>query len=122
MDENPYRAPEAGETAATLSRRRWLGLRPSTWLVLVAILGWALATRPYWHLAWDEHGHPIEAKSVPYQEVLHWRGRTPIEQFLQQLNPRLKWPALALAVLIVWKAAWAIGLSVVRRSKAVAPE
>ncbi|MBX9791057.1 MAG: hypothetical protein K2Y37_19230 [Pirellulales bacterium] len=81
----------------------WMRPRWSTWLVLAVILGWALATRPYTHLAWDERGRPIDPMTLPYHEILDARARTPIERFVHESNPRLKWPALALAALAMWK-------------------
>ena len=82
---------------------RWIRPRRSTWLVLAVILGWALATRPYTHLAWDERGRPIDPMTLPYHEILDARARTPIERFVHESNPRLKWPALALGALAAWK-------------------
>ncbi|MBX9789949.1 MAG: hypothetical protein K2Y37_13610 [Pirellulales bacterium] len=69
-----------------LPPRRWLQFRLSTWFVLVAILGWAMASRPW--LIEVQHVPPFEPWYLP--------------------NPFLALPALTLAAFLAWNAAWAL--------------
>jgi hypothetical protein len=107
--------------------RRWLQFRLSTWFVLVAILALAMARWPYF----DEFGALVELINatvrsstggvdppyhIPYwglgQFLWFWKLKLSVEQ--------LKWPALALAAFLAWKAAWAVVER--RRRKSGAPE
>jgi len=106
-----------------LPARRWFQFRLSTWFVLVAILVWAMTEWPYsithrreWHhegvpllsthstQAWDRQ-HPWPADAEHYigngEGGVWWTVRS-------RPNPGLKWPALALALFLTWKAAWAL--------------
>jgi len=77
------------ETSAP--RRRWFQFKVSTWFVLVGILCWALACRPWW-----------------FEFVT--------EQTFISLNIALAYPTLALLAFIAWKVAW---LVVERRSQRI---
>jgi hypothetical protein len=102
-----------------LPSRRWLQFRLSTWFVLVAILGWAMATRPYygWFVS-RQLGTIEQVRAIATEQTGRFSFKSTtmgydaagadawLEQ-RQQFNPRLKWPALALAVFLAWKAAWA---------------
>jgi len=100
--------------------RRWYQFRLSTILVLVAILAWAMACRPYWtadtlrrstpeeHLAWHAQQSPGQIARV--RQKLSQMGRLgPTDKFRVYfsvrggVNPRLAWPITALAVFLTWK-------------------
>jgi len=106
-----------------LPSRRWFQFRLSTWFVLVAILCWAMAIRP-WATWYTEQGvvrtfgepklpfgarvvwihgpdeGPPDAAAIPPAHL--W------ERNILRVNPRLAWPALALAAFVAWKVAWAV--------------
>ena len=91
--------------------RRWFQFRLSSWFVLVAILAWAMLRWP--DMDWDEYWillpipntagpQPEEYRKAFVFEVLElrcycWTYSWP--------NPVAKWPALALAAFVGWKAA-----------------
>jgi hypothetical protein len=105
--------PEAPPT-----RRRWFQFSLGTMLILTAILAWGLATRPYWDIKQEE----VE---VSYQDYLSgrpppsyrwekvtgngmyavidgsWSYRLTVEH--AELNPQLRWPAIALVAFLLWK-------------------
>jgi hypothetical protein len=96
-------------------RRRWLRFRLSTILVLMAIAAWTMAV----DLRLDVE-HRVEAYSPPspprsgkYKNS--WETRFTIwsfngstiqnESWRIDVNPAIKWPALALAAFLAWKGA-----------------
>jgi hypothetical protein len=79
--------------------RRCFQFRLSTWFVLVAIMAWTMAEWPW-----------VRSYSL-------WSGYVfvkPLFMTQRRLNPALLYPALALAMFVVWKVAW---LFVGRRRK-----
>ncbi|MBX9788474.1 MAG: hypothetical protein K2Y37_06125 [Pirellulales bacterium] len=98
-------------------KRRWFRFRLSTVLILTAILAWGMATRPHIvpgpgaHIIWT----PPETKAE--RDSIWTRWGTPYAN--RKLNPALRWPAIALAVFLSWKAAWAV---VERRRREARPE
>jgi len=86
-------------------KKRWFCFHLSTWFVLVAMLCWAMAYRPY--LA----DRPIDAATYP---IAAWIQPTPdnvadlgfdwVDYAPIGLNPALLEPALALAAFFAWKA------------------
>lgn len=100
MDEKPNR-----------TWRRWFQFRLSTWLVLVGIVAWAMATRPYVVIndgtesVWV-HGF---GRFIAQPGETHIQfGTRQIAVDRRHINPRLRWPALALTAFIGWKAFWLI--------------
>jgi hypothetical protein len=108
-------------------KRPWFQFRLSTWFVLVAILGWAMATRPY-----------VEYQSVasggvelpPREESWSLAVETWNHEFSVESGPKsVAWPALALAGFLARKASWAVverrrresGVGESRREPAVTP-
>ncbi len=87
-------------SAAT--KRRRPQFRLSTWLVLVAILGWALIEWPWVRL--PESGSPPALNYVGSKETTLIAWKPPYQE--RTINPDLLYPALALAALVGWKAAW----------------
>lgn len=91
-------------------KRRWFRFRLSTVLILTAILAWAMATRPFFVLVATENGRYVVFD--PHSSATLKEGRslypdtTPM--VYDWINPRLKWPALAFAAFLAWKAAWAV--------------
>lgn len=114
--------------------RRWFQLRLNTWLVLVAILGWAMATQPYMVISNTVRTFNAshEASSATFRldknkRVAGANARWPepwwTEPFvvggfhnqdggtgvsslaLQHPNPRLLAPAFALLAFLVWRSA-----------------
>ncbi|MBX9789136.1 MAG: hypothetical protein K2Y37_09495 [Pirellulales bacterium] len=79
-----------------LPPRRWLQFRLSTWFVLVAILAWAMATRPYLVAVQGASAGPMAGP--PWE---------PIYVVEHRVNKQLRWPALTLSAFLAWKAAWA---------------
>ena len=98
----------------------------STWLLLVTLLCWAMAQRPYWEahrriMAWPVDTDRRYATVVVDQpRIEDWRASSPdAELLLDRLrsdrrvnlwqdgywrpNPRLLWPAVTLAALLCWK-------------------
>lgn len=76
--------------------RRWLRFRLSTILILTAILAWAMAIHPLFQSV--KPGYKGRFIAMPAGS--HFIAVVP--------HPNLKWPALALAVFLTWKAAWAV--------------
>ena len=102
-----------------LPSRRWFQFRLSTWFVLVAILGWAMATRPYygWFVS-RQSGTVVQVRAIATEQTGRFSFKSTTRGYdaagadawlesRQQFNPRLKWPALALATFLAWKAVWA---------------
>ena len=89
-----------------LPPRRWFQFRLSTWFVLVGILAWAMMCRP-WTLpariveGSDVQGLTVEVRPGDFEMAGQFRMEVP-------MNPALRYPALALAALVGWRAAWAI--------------
>jgi hypothetical protein len=131
-----------------LPPRRWFQFRLSTWFVLVAILGWAMACWPfYWHEI-THYSAPMRARdertalgvfvgrsnSADYTDWIHKQReaflthgfpassfpRTSYVEGRDIVNPATRWPVLALAAFLAWKAAWAVVER--RRRKSGAPE
>jgi hypothetical protein len=100
------------------SRHRWFQFRLSTWFVLVAILGWAMACRPLIVSTFEvADTKPVgRVGAIPLVVNLH---QTMWTVHHDELNPGLKWPILALAAFVAWKAGWAVQH---RRRKSTAPE
>ena len=101
MHDKPYRAE---------GKRRWFQFRLSTWLVLIAILAWAMTARPYLVYGLVDaatYSFPSWIAPPPADHADYgydWPDYAPVGW-----NPALLYPALALAAFIGWKAAWAIG-------------
>lgn len=99
-------------------RSYWPRFKLSTFLVLVAIVAWAMACRPWWLSGEDSRRYftPEEYREYrlhenpPDDEFPGIVTGVPIMLYLDKpgLNPRLTWPAVALAVFLVWKFAWSI--------------
>jgi hypothetical protein len=100
--------------------RRWFQFNLSTWLVLVGIVAWALAQRPYTHpVTYLIYQKPDSAQleRVNRFEGDSWtRGFWPwlraavkvspmcrSVEVVHRPNPALIWPALALAAFLGWK-------------------
>ena len=81
-----------------LPPRRWFQFRLSTALVLVGILCWMLACRPY--VVWVR-GEPQIRKGDYF----------PLVKVNSILNPALLWPGLALSAFLGWKGACAFARS-----------
>ena len=82
--------------------RRWFKFRLSTVLVLLAILCWILATRPFFIVT------DIDYDSGVFVPEL---GRTTsgfTSVYEVSFNPRLVWAAVALAAFLAWKGARAV--------------
>lgn len=96
---------DAMDDSAKQPRRRWPQLRLSTWLILIAILAWAMAVRPFFlRSALTAPG----AQPIPLDKSL---------VVVTDLNPRLHGPALAMATFLAWQLAW---LLIERRRQRVA--
>jgi hypothetical protein len=88
--------------------------RLTTVLILTAILAWGMATRPFF-LTRDEL---IVAPNAPHEVPSRFNARLLRSwkiagtQFYVlryfDFNPSLGWPTSALALFLVWKAAWAV--------------
>lgn len=108
----------------TLRRLRWFQFSLATWLLLMAIAGWAFTCRPYWTVSrnWALTGHyDTGAKGLipvafnlgpsPPTRATYNKWRRILFDFQIEpktrvtLNHRLAWPALALAALVLWKVA-----------------
>lgn len=125
-------------------QRRWFQFRLSTWFVLIAIVAWAMALRP-----WGEYvvrAMPTRpgrtdvfsahiSRNVPQERlglssagsdsnwVTDFRVYTgnprQMRRFLAVFGPaEIVWPVLSLAVLAAWKLAWRM---VDRRRERAAP-
>jgi len=94
-----------------LPPRRWFQFRLSTWFVLVAILGWAMACRPWWVNEFD-----IDESSPRLVTGDITQGIYLVDK--SHVNGQLLQPASALAVFLAWKAAWAVVERRRRRSAA----
>ena len=106
-----------------LPPRRWLQFRLSTWFVLVAVLGWAMTCRPYYK---DFHDVVVEHEGGSGILSFGFNDEDPYHTALLAtlhaqvgLNPELRWPTLALAAFLAWKAAWAVAER--RRRQSAAP-
>jgi hypothetical protein len=102
--------------------RRWLQFRLSTWFVLVAILGWAMVTRPYWVRDSFSQFRSGQSAYVTSDRGDLIPARALMVRPRPRVNPALGWPALALATFLAWKAAWAVGPRMVRCRHAAASE
>jgi hypothetical protein len=75
-------------------RRRWFQFSLRTMLIVVAILAWGLATRPY-RIAYEgDYAGPMSGPP--------WG---PIYKVEYRLNPKLLWPVAALVGLVATKGA-----------------
>lgn len=88
---------------------RWFQFSIGTWLLVVAIIGWGLATRPYFvqSKSWSEVPKavdPMESKEN-WLRVEVWDSKRMWLIESDSLNPALRWPAIALAALVLWKVA-----------------
>ena len=81
---------------------RWFRFRLSTVLILTAIVAWAMACWP-WRIAIYTYYTPIRSEETSWF-----------------VNRDLRWPALALAAFLAWKAAWAVVEH--RRHQSASPE
>jgi hypothetical protein len=102
-------------------KRRWFRFRLSTVLVLTAIVAWGMAQRPFvrWY-GWDRSGdHHGWVERTPPSGLPAWRVEDELGYY-QRSFPQLRWPALALAVFLAWKAAWAVVER--RRRRSATPE
>jgi hypothetical protein len=103
-------------------KRRWFRFRLSTVLILTAIVAWGMACRPYVvHYVEVSETRPQDIppgslRAIPMMVNLR---RTLWTVHRENLNPGLKWPALALAAFFTWKAGWAV---VERRRQSASPE
>ncbi len=115
----------------TAENRRWFQFRLSTWLVLIAIIAWAMAQRP--SADYGYHGGPNSATThgasisflldQPTRAVLKGQGWSPdADDFTLTVtvltNTTMHWlwvtvgpkrlllPALALVVFVAWKVSW----------------
>lgn len=89
-------------------QRRWFQFRLSTWLVLVAILAWALMIGPTRVVLYDYVEPPpdgLEFDIAPEQLAL---GGDQNHLAVKELNTNLMLPALALVAFMAWKAAWRV--------------
>lgn len=93
MHDNPYRAKG--------KPRHWFQFRLSTWFVLVGILAWAIATWPWIYFVSMEVTGPIK-----YGDGV---VVGPMETAATRVNPAFKYPAIALAIWVVWKLGWIAG-------------
>lgn len=104
----PKGASHACELAGNPRTARWYQFRLSTWLVLVAILGWAMALKAYVKVVdpYSRGFYPDEIVFDFKMYVPEWNWR----YFLAiALGPTsVVWPALALAAFIAWKVAWRV--------------
>jgi hypothetical protein len=93
-------------------KRRWFRFRLSTVLILTAIVAWAMACRPY-VTVWLYEPVPMPLPGKPLPEAYAYsKSDAGVESLYiphQGPNPRLIAPAVALAVFLAWKAAWAAG-------------
>ncbi len=86
--------------------RRWFQFKLSTWFVLVAIAAWGM-------LVYGNGPEP-SALLARTSTIQCFDQPSPLRDFIEEqreeiaLRPSLKWPALALAAFVSWKAAWAI--------------
>lgn len=98
--------------------RRFFRFHLSTCFVLVGILAWAMATRPYreWAIV-QQSGIPVKVthkitEKLSEGDFLVTHGgpdATGMEVFIQEgfrYNRRLRWPALALVAFLAWKGFW----------------
>ncbi|MBX9787346.1 MAG: hypothetical protein K2Y37_00390 [Pirellulales bacterium] len=107
--------------------RPWFRFRLSTVLILTAILAWGMALRPFFWKQLDIYawpiGRPIPADALVSKGGTFAEGTVVADQYIAYersiLSPRLKWPALALAAFLAWKAAWGV---FERRRREVRPE
>jgi hypothetical protein len=103
-------------THATL-KRRWFQFGFATWFVLVAILAWGLAQRPY--IVAVEHyagSYVSDGEETVFKPPEHEQTPTLFGvtfyldpdgdgwQNQHGVNPRLLWPLLALAGFVAWQA------------------
>jgi hypothetical protein len=90
------------------SKRRWFQMRLSTWLILVAIIAWAIAVRPWLAprtfnsdgdmVVWSETITLLAPGGTVFTFVVPFAG--------WQLNPQVVWPLAALLIFLAWKFAW----------------
>jgi len=119
------------------TRRRWFQFRLSTWFVLVAILAWAMACRPW--IVSEEYAVDVSRSDfLAAKDPLGYQHDRTIGGGIETLddgsvryhyryehyrpNASLAWPAAALTASLAWKAAWAVGPRRVRRFRPAAPE
>lgn len=99
--------------------RRWFQFRLSTWLVLVAIVAWAMALgvrseRTFWVSKsedfWRSGRQPQPIGFRPTGSIRYSGNRHGWQtQFRSMMpNPKLKYPILALVAFIGWKAFWLV--------------
>jgi hypothetical protein len=130
-----------------LPPRRWFQFRLSTWLLLIAILCWAMSARPYARSYWSlvsvapVLGMPRDATVEGRQILGNYPGdldNPDFPEWLQaaaepvssknrsaqlqlenhvDINPRLRYPAAALLAFIHWKAAGAFRRFVVSHNR-----
>lgn len=89
-------------------KRHWFQFRLSTWLVLIGILAWFMATGPEFRF---DHDEPAYADSID-----GWSGTFsighPSPPTFEALGityffpSELRWPVLALSVFLAWKYLW----------------
>jgi len=100
--------------------RRWLQFGLGTWFIVVAILTWGLATRPYrvmraTLLDWAATEQWMLNPSLPPSNLPKYCFLEPsaygIVAIEYPLNPRLAYPASAFVAFIAWKTARRIGAS-----------
>lgn len=115
--------------------RRWYQFRLSTILVLVGILAWAMARRPW--INWGGNGIEPDM-AVPGLACQFYVHRTGVTAWLCIYNEvpgarhldaygwwlnigptELIWPILALVAFLTWKLGWAIAARRKRRREAV---
>jgi len=102
-------------------RSPWLRFQLSSAFVLLSILCWVLATRPFWHehhriIAWiganrsqaitviDRAKFPLSQDEEELLEPLQGSRRVNINnESYYRPNPSLFWPGLAFATFIGWK-------------------
>lgn len=92
--------------------RRWFQFQLSTWFVLVGLLAWAMLEWPWVVTLVNNRVQNTtdEWSSFPAD---------PSELPEPALNPDLRYPALALAAFVGWKAAGVVARRVARRSTRV---
>lgn len=108
-DDSARHRMDQAEPKAMTHSLRWFQFSLGTWLIVVAIIGWGLATRPCRVVSWTTVAQrmadppPAEygASMTGGHARLGWAIYFDVP--VRSLNPRLLGPALAIAAVIVWK-------------------
>lgn len=90
---------------------RWFQWRLSTWLVLVAIAAWAMATRPVVHLEHGANGNEDRFALQIFAGFLAPTSTSGIKAgwcLTVDIPKQSVWPVLALLAFLAWKLAWRV--------------